>query len=69
MDVQLELLIRLQQVDIKISQLLETISALPHNLRSLEEKLQQQKVTLEQFRGKRHGAEGWKATVRISSKS
>ena len=48
MDVQLELLIRLQQVDIKISQLLETISALPHNLRSLEEKLQQQKLALEQ---------------------
>jgi uncharacterized protein len=48
MDVQLELLIRLQQVDIKITQLLETISALPHNLRSLEEKLQQQRVSLEQ---------------------
>jgi uncharacterized protein len=48
MDVQLELLIRLQQADIKISQLLETISALPHNLRSLEEKLQQQKLALEQ---------------------
>jgi predicted nucleic acid-binding Zn-ribbon protein len=48
MDLQLELLIRLQQVDIKISQLLETISALPHNLRSLEEKLQQQKLALEQ---------------------
>jgi predicted nucleic acid-binding Zn-ribbon protein len=48
MDVQLELLIRLQQVDIKITQLLETISALPHNLRSLEEKLQQQKVALDQ---------------------
>ena len=48
MDVQLELLIRLQQVDIKITQLLDTISALPHNLRSLEEKLQQQKVALEQ---------------------
>jgi hypothetical protein len=48
MDVQLELLIRLQQVDIKITQLLETISALPHNLRSLEEKLQQQKVSLDQ---------------------
>jgi uncharacterized protein len=48
MDVQLELLIRLQQADIKISQLLETISALPHNLHSLEEKLQQQKVALEQ---------------------
>jgi predicted nucleic acid-binding Zn-ribbon protein len=48
MDVQLELLIRLQQVDIKITRLLETIAALPHNLRSLEEKLQQQKVALEQ---------------------
>jgi hypothetical protein len=48
MDVQLELLIRLQQVDIKITQLLETISALPHNLHSLEEKLKQQKVALEQ---------------------
>jgi uncharacterized protein len=48
MDVQLELLIRLQQVDIKITQLLETIAALPHNLRSLEEKLLQQKVALEQ---------------------
>ena len=47
MDVQLELLIRLQQVDIKISQLLETIGALPHNFRSLEEKLQQQKLALE----------------------
>jgi uncharacterized protein len=48
MDVQLELLIRLQQVDIKIAQLLETISVLPRNLRSIEEKLQQQKVVLEQ---------------------
>ena len=48
MDVQLELLIRLQQVDIKITHLQETISALPSNLRSLEEKLQQQKVALEQ---------------------
>ncbi len=41
MDVQLESLIRLQQVDIKITQLLETIAALPRNLRSVEEKLQQ----------------------------
>jgi uncharacterized protein len=48
MDVQLELLIRLQQVDIKIAQLLETISVLPRNLRSIEEKLQQQKLVLEQ---------------------
>jgi predicted nucleic acid-binding Zn-ribbon protein len=48
MDVQLELLIRLQQVDIKIAQLQETIAALPQNLRSAEEKLQQQKLALEQ---------------------
>jgi uncharacterized protein len=48
MDVQLELLIRLQQVDIKITQLLETIAALPRHLHSIEEKLQQQKVVLEQ---------------------
>ncbi len=48
MDVQLELLIRLQQVDIKITQLLETIAALPRNLRSIEEKLQQQKLAVEQ---------------------
>src|ERR1035438_5715119 len=48
MDVQLELLIRLQQADIKIAQLLETIAALPHHLRSMEEKLQQQKLVLEQ---------------------
>src|SRR5271156_2970783 len=48
MDVQLELLIRLQQVDIKIAQLKETIASLPGNLRSLEEKLQQQKLAAEQ---------------------
>ena len=48
MDVQLELLIRLQQVDIKIAQLQETITALPRNLQSVEEKLQQQKLVLEQ---------------------
>ena len=48
MDVQLELLIRLQQVDIKITQLLETIAALPRNLRSVEEKLQQQKLAVDQ---------------------
>src|SRR5277367_6185916 len=48
MDVQLELLIRLQQVDIKITQLQETITALPQNLRSLEEKLAQQKLVVEQ---------------------
>ena len=48
MDVQLELLIRLQQVDIKIAQLLETISALPRHLRTIEETLQQHKLALEQ---------------------
>jgi uncharacterized protein len=48
MDVQLELLIRLQQIDIKITRLQETIAALPQNLRSIEEKLQQQKLVLEQ---------------------
>jgi uncharacterized protein len=48
MDVQLELLIRLQQVDIKVTQLLETIAALPTNLRAGEEKLQQLKLTVEQ---------------------
>src|SRR6201996_4370748 len=47
MDVQLELLIRLQQVDIKIGQLKETIASLPGNLRTLEEKLQQQKLAME----------------------
>jgi uncharacterized protein len=48
MDVQLESLIRLQQVDIKITQLLDTIAALPRNLRSAEEKLQQQKLAMDQ---------------------
>jgi predicted nucleic acid-binding Zn-ribbon protein len=48
MDVQLELLIRLQQVDIKIAQLLETIAVLPHHLHSIEEQLKQQKLVLEQ---------------------
>lgn len=48
MDVQLELLIRLQVVDIKMTQLLETIAALPRELRSIEEKLQQLKLAVEQ---------------------
>ncbi len=48
MDVQLELLIRLQQVDIKMAQLLETIAAVPRHLRSVEEKLQQLKLAVEQ---------------------
>jgi predicted nucleic acid-binding Zn-ribbon protein len=48
MDVQLESLIRLQQVDIKVAQLQETIAAAPRHLRSMEEKLQQQKLAVEQ---------------------
>jgi uncharacterized protein len=48
MDVQLGLLIRLQQVDIQIAKLQEAIAALPLNLRSIEEKLQQQKLVVEQ---------------------
>lgn len=48
MDVQVELLIRLQQVDIKIAQLLETIAALPHQLVSIEDQLKRQKLLLEQ---------------------
>jgi hypothetical protein len=48
MDVQLQSLIRLQQADIKISQLLENVAALPQTLRSLEENLKQQKLALDQ---------------------
>jgi predicted nucleic acid-binding Zn-ribbon protein len=48
MDVQLQSLIRLQQADIKITQLLENIAAVPQTLRSLEQNLQQQKVALDQ---------------------
>ena len=48
MDVQLELLIRLQAVDIKINQLQETIAALPRQLRTLEEQSAQQKLGVDQ---------------------
>src|SRR5271156_5478830 len=48
MDVQLQSLIRLQQVDIKTAQLLETIAAVPHHLQAIEEKLQQLKLAVEQ---------------------
>jgi predicted nucleic acid-binding Zn-ribbon protein len=48
MDVQLESLIRLQQVDIKIAQLQENLAAVPAQLRSIEEKLQQQKLAMDQ---------------------
>ena len=47
MDVQLQSLIRLQQTDIKIAQLLEKIAAAPHTLRTIEENLQQQKLALD----------------------
>jgi predicted nucleic acid-binding Zn-ribbon protein len=48
MDVQLQSLIRLQQVDIKSTQLLETIAAVPQHLQSIEDKLQQLKLAVEQ---------------------
>src|SRR5271156_3993830 len=48
MDVQLQSLIRLQQVDIKTAQLLETIAAVPHHLQAIEEKLQLLKLAVEQ---------------------
>jgi predicted nucleic acid-binding Zn-ribbon protein len=48
MDAQLELLIRLQMVDIKVNHLQETIAALPKELRSIEEKLQQLKLAVDQ---------------------
>jgi uncharacterized protein len=48
MDVQLELLIRLQVVDVKVSQLLETSAALPKELRSIEEKVQRLKLAVDQ---------------------
>ncbi len=48
MDVQLQSLIRLQQVDIKISQLQENISSLPRALKTLEDAVQQHKVAADQ---------------------
>ena len=48
MDVQLQSLIRLQQVDIKIAQLLESISSFPRALKSLEETVQKYKFAGEQ---------------------
>ena len=38
----------MQQVDIKIAQLQENIAAAPRHLRSIEEKLQQQKQAVDQ---------------------
>jgi uncharacterized protein len=48
MDVQVELLVRLQQVDIKAAQAQETIATLPRQLQASEEHLRQQKLILEQ---------------------
>ncbi len=48
MDVQLEKLLRLQQLDSRVAELLEAISALPKRLDSLERKLQSQKQAVEQ---------------------
>ncbi len=48
MDVQLQSLIRLQQVDVKIAQLQETISALPRALKAIEDTVQQHKLAVDQ---------------------
>ena len=48
MDVQLEKLLRLQQVDTRAAELLGAIAALPKRLESLEQKLQWQKHAAEQ---------------------
>jgi uncharacterized protein len=47
MDPQLEQLLRLQQVDGRISELLDAIAAMPKRLASLEQKLQAQKQAVE----------------------
>src|ERR1700689_5651127 len=48
MDVQLQSLIRLQQLDIKTAQLQETSAAVPRHLLAIEEQLQQLKLAVEQ---------------------
>jgi predicted nucleic acid-binding Zn-ribbon protein len=48
MDVQVQLLVRLQQADIKIAKVQETIAALPRQLQASEEQLKKQKLILEQ---------------------
>ncbi len=48
MDVQIEKLLRLQQIDSRVAELLEAITALPKRLESLERKLQSQKQAVEQ---------------------
>jgi len=48
MDVQLQSLIRLQQLDIKTAQLQETIAAVPRHQQAIEEQLQQLKLAVEQ---------------------
>jgi uncharacterized protein len=48
MDVQMELLVRLQQADIRIAETQEMISSLPRQLQSIEQELQKQKLLGEQ---------------------
>lgn len=48
MDVQLERLVRLQEVDSKIAQLAESIAALPKRIELLEQKLERQRQAVEQ---------------------
>src|ERR1700754_3147337 len=48
MDVQLELLVRLQQVEIQIRQMQETITALPRQLQASEQELDKKKALAEQ---------------------
>jgi uncharacterized protein len=48
MDVQLDLLVRLQKVDVQISQMQEAMAAFPRQLQSIEHELQQAKLVAEQ---------------------
>jgi uncharacterized protein len=48
MDVQVELLVRLQQAEIRIAETQEEIAALPRQLESIQQELQKQKVLVEQ---------------------
>ena len=48
MDVQLQSLLHLQEMDVKIAHLKESIAAFPRALKVIEDKLQQQKLALDQ---------------------
>ena len=74
MDVQLQSLVRLQLVDIKIAQLQETVSSLPRALKAIEETVQKQKACCGSggkscAGGRGSAGEGSKAIARINSKS